>query len=287
LCQTYSDYEIIIVNDGSPDNSQQIIDRYTENYPDRIKGYIKGNGGLSDARNYGIERANGDYLMFVDSDDYIDSGLLEALASSLEKNQVDVIRFSAQLTYEDGRKGEIISAPEINCVNGESAINLLIDNKQYFEPAPFYAYKTSYWKENGFSFSVGRYHEDFGLIPEIIMKAGSFSAVKHIGYFYVQSSESIMRTQTEEKERRRAFDGLHHFDSLYANAEKVIKDDKIRKKFNSYIANSIITRLGYVFGQTKEEYLKALRERRVAELLLDDTFKRKIKKILIKLKYRF
>ena len=69
--QTLQDIEIIVVNDGSPDNSQQIIDAYIEKYPDKIKGFIKENGGLSDARNYGITKASADYIGFVDSDDYM------------------------------------------------------------------------------------------------------------------------------------------------------------------------------------------------------------------------
>ena len=63
--QTLEDIEIIVVNDGSPDNSQEIIDRYTAKYPDKVFGYIKENGGLSDARNYGMQYATGEFLAFV------------------------------------------------------------------------------------------------------------------------------------------------------------------------------------------------------------------------------
>ena len=68
--QTLDEVEIVVVNDGSPDNSQKIIDEYTKKYKN-IKSYVKKNGGLSDARNYGIKKATGKYISFVDSDDYI------------------------------------------------------------------------------------------------------------------------------------------------------------------------------------------------------------------------
>ena len=83
LNQTYSDFEIIAVNDGSPDNSQEIIDQYKANYPQKIKAFTKQNGGLSDARNFGIQRADGDYLLFIDSDDYINPVLLQRLANEM------------------------------------------------------------------------------------------------------------------------------------------------------------------------------------------------------------
>ena len=77
--QTLEDIEIVVINDGSPDNSQKIIDKYVKKYPDKVKSYIKQNGGLGSARNYGIEKAMGKYLCFVDSDDYINLDALEKL----------------------------------------------------------------------------------------------------------------------------------------------------------------------------------------------------------------
>ena len=206
--QPFSDYEIIIVNDGSPDNSQDIIDEYAQNYPEKVKSYIKENGGLSDARNYGIDRALGNYILFIDSDDYVSLELLEVLNGRLCEKEVDVIRFNAQVVLSNNENGETLFFPQTSVVTGIEALDKLIDNKQYFEPAPFYAYRKEFWQKNNFRFSLGRYHVDFGLIPEVIIKAQSFSSVEHIGYFYFQSNSSIMRTVNEEKDKKRAFDGL-------------------------------------------------------------------------------
>ena len=93
--QTNQDFEVIVVNDGSPDNSQKIIYEYVEKYPDKIKGFIKENGGLSDARNYGIARASGEYIIFLDSDDYIDEHLLEKLDEKIkEDSNLDIIGYN-------------------------------------------------------------------------------------------------------------------------------------------------------------------------------------------------
>ena len=94
LNQTYDDIEVIVVNDGSTDNSELIIKEYVNKFPNKLKYYKKENGGLSDARNYGVEKAIGDYLCFVDSDDYIDTKLFEMVTPQMDK-QIELIKYKA------------------------------------------------------------------------------------------------------------------------------------------------------------------------------------------------
>ncbi|MDD6093173.1 MAG: glycosyltransferase family 2 protein [bacterium] len=89
--QTLKEIEIIVVNDGSPDNSQEIIDEYVKKYPDKLKSFIKENGGQGSARNLGIEKAKGEYLSFVDSDDWIDLDALEKMYSLGKKENSDIV----------------------------------------------------------------------------------------------------------------------------------------------------------------------------------------------------
>ncbi|MBS6373907.1 MAG: glycosyltransferase [Erysipelotrichaceae bacterium] len=91
ITQTLDDIEIIIVNDGTKDNSQQIIDFYVSEYPNKIKGYIKENGGLSSARNYGLQRAKSDYVAFVDSDDWVEPTMYEALYQKAMEHNFDLV----------------------------------------------------------------------------------------------------------------------------------------------------------------------------------------------------
>ena len=87
--QTLKEIEVIIVNDGSPDNSQEIIDKYQKKYPKLIKSFIKENGGQGTARNLGLEHAKGKYVSFIDSDDFIDKNFAKEMYTLAEKENVD------------------------------------------------------------------------------------------------------------------------------------------------------------------------------------------------------
>lgn len=89
--QTLNEIEIIIVNDGSPDNSQKIIDKYVKKYPNKVKSFIKENGGQGSARNLGLKYAKGEYISFVDSDDWIDFDALEKMYNLAKKEKSDIV----------------------------------------------------------------------------------------------------------------------------------------------------------------------------------------------------
>lgn len=101
LNQTYKDLEIILVDDGSDDNCGRIIDEY-EKKDSRVQAFHKPNGGLSSARNYGIDRAHGEYLMFVDSDDYIEPDMVKTLVSNLQKSDTDISVCEYNIVTENG-----------------------------------------------------------------------------------------------------------------------------------------------------------------------------------------
>ena len=89
--QTLESLQIIVVNDGSPDNSQDIIDGFIKKYPNKVFGYIKENGGLGDARNYGMQYAEGEYIAFVDSDDWVDEKMFELMYNFAESNRHQIV----------------------------------------------------------------------------------------------------------------------------------------------------------------------------------------------------
>ncbi len=99
--QTLKDIEIIVVNDGSPDDSQTIIDKYVKEYPDKVKSYIKENGGQGSARNLGIKKSRGKYLSFVDSDDYIDENFAKEMVAIAEKENSDIVVCDMIDLYKD------------------------------------------------------------------------------------------------------------------------------------------------------------------------------------------
>ena len=100
VSQNLCDMEIILVNDGSPDNSQMIIEEYESAFP-FVKGFVKENGGLSDARNYGITKASGDYIAFVDSDDYVDRQMFKSMLEIAEKGNFDIVVCDFEEIYPD------------------------------------------------------------------------------------------------------------------------------------------------------------------------------------------
>ena len=105
--QTYKNIEILLVNDGSPDNSKEIMEKYKEN-DKRIKCFYKKNGGLSDTRNYAINIASGKYICFIDGDDYIDNTFVEKLYNKIIEDKSDLAWCNFTLVNDDGKYDEII-----------------------------------------------------------------------------------------------------------------------------------------------------------------------------------
>ena len=91
VSQTLQDIEIIVVNDGSGDHSQEIIEEFSEKYPEKIRNFTKENGGLSDARNYGLDRATGEFISFVDSDDYVTATMFGEMYDLAKKYNAEMV----------------------------------------------------------------------------------------------------------------------------------------------------------------------------------------------------
>lgn len=102
VSQTIDDYEILVVNDGSPDNSQAIIDRYQALYPDKLISFVKENGGQGSARNMALELARGDFIGFVDSDDWVDPEMYERMYQAAAGQNADIAVCDMIDHYEDG-----------------------------------------------------------------------------------------------------------------------------------------------------------------------------------------
>lgn len=277
LNQTYSNYEVIIVNDGSPDNSDNIIKSY-EKEDKRFKGYKKVNGGLSDARNYGLKYATGDYLIFIDADDYIENNYLEKVNDVLEKNKdIDVLKFKIKLVDEGGN---LIRMENGLNKEGVTSFDELV-KLEFLEPAWSYVYKLSFWKENNFTYLKGMIHEDFGLTPEILMKANKIYYLNSYLYNYVQRNGSIMSSNNKEKLHKKAYDMLYQYDRLIK-----INYNKDTKVYKSFLANALISKTNTLDKEEQKKYKEELRKRKVIDNLIDDTLKRKIKKIIYKIFWR-
>lgn len=272
--QTFKDYEVIIVNDGSTDNSSDIISKYS------YKVINQENQGLSMARNNGVKTSIGDYLIFLDSDDYIEKDLLEEINNSLSNNP-DLVRYQIKEVFDN--KSDI-NYEEISFdnKNGVEAFKL-ITNYHFVENAWAYAIKREFYLKEKFSFKKGTYHEDFGLMPLVIIKSKIVNSINYVGYCYYQRDGSIMNSSDYSKTKKKVMDFFDHY--IYLTKE--INKTKLDKTyFMSFISNSLILKITELKGKDYKDALTRLKKDKVFDNLLNDSLGRKIKNILVKISPR-
>jgi glycosyltransferase involved in cell wall biosynthesis len=282
LEQTYDDYEIIVINDGSTDNSQLIIDEYKQKSR-KIKGYVKANSGVSDTRNYGVKKAKGEYILFVDSDDYVDIRLLERVRNIiLRDGNIDLIKFNFAYVTNDLITSETDNI-NIRKQSGKEAFVDLVNSKHPFDMVWLYAYNKEFWLKNNFSYAKGTYHEDFGLIPIVVLKAKEMSNINSHLYYYIQSNNSITRNNDLNKTLKRTNDMLNHYEFLKQQFDDMKTDDEhLKSLFYSYISNALIERAKELKGEHLHNYIKELQKRNLFDNLMSDTIVRRLKKQLLK-----
>ena len=268
--QSYKDFEVIVVDDGTEDNSMDIVNKY-----DVIVVKEK-NSGLSTARNNGVKKAKGEYLLFVDSDDYLEKDLLKNINDNLSDNP-DVLRFQIKEVDED--KETNYNEEGFDTTNGVDAFNK-ISKYHYIENAWAYAINRKYYLDNNYKFKDGSYHEDFGLIPLVIIKANTIKSISYIGYNYRQRNNSIMNNNDYEKTKKKVKDFLNHYKYLIKEIDKLNIESSV---FKSYISNSLIIKICELKGNDYKEYKKVLKELNVYDNVLSDTLVRKIKKVFFKI----
>ena len=269
--QTFKDYEVIVVNDGSTDKSMDIVKKYD------VKIINSKHVEVSEARNIGAKQAKGEYLVFLDSDDWWDKDLLKEVSKSLD-NDPDLVRFQVR-TVTDNDERTDYNEEEFTGLTGEEAFNRIV-KFHYIESIWCYAIRRKYYEKEKFEFKKGTIHEDFGLTPLVVIKASRVNSIKYIGYNYYRRSGSIMNTPDYNWTKRKVKDFYNHYLNLDKEIEKVAVDKKI---FKSYIANSMIMKICELNNPEYKEYKKKLKEHKVYDNLLTDTFSRKIKKLMYKI----
>lgn len=215
----HTDYEIIVVNDGSPDGSLAIAERIAATATN-ITIISQQNGGLSAARNAGLKVAKGEYVWFVDSDDWIEANCLASLTRLMDG--VDLIAISFNKVWNDHQKR--CYAPK-----ADSGKELL--KKPIQQPAQFYIIRHDFLKVNDLKFMYGVFHEDMEFTPRMVYLANKIHTVQECVYNYLQRENSIMTTPNS----KRAFDLLQVTDSLYK-----FKNSSVIPELH-YIYNNIIS----------------------------------------------
>lgn len=187
--QTYTNLEIILVEDGSPDQCPEICDAW-EKKDYRVKVIHKKNGGLSDARNAGIKFSSGDYIGFVDSDDWIAPEMYEKLISVIKRDQSDIAACGVEIVWEDGTPNKILIQQSDCVLDGHTAQAELLNEAKLKQPVWYKLYHRK--TIQGIFFEVGKYHEDVFWSYQVIGNARKVSVISDIGYYYWQRKNSIM-----------------------------------------------------------------------------------------------
>lgn len=282
--QKMKDIEIIIVNDGSKDNSDTIIQKWIEKNKEniQIKYLKKENGGLSDSRNFAIPYVTGEYISFIDSDDYIDKNLYSNLEKYMNE-KIDLIKFKMQTVDEKGEILEKIDGPVFEKCTGEEGYEKLCTNDKFLDPACIYLYRTEFYKENNFKYKLGAYHEDFGLTSLIILKAKSFVSTNEYGYYYLQTNNSITRNSNYEKEIKKAKDLINHYDDMIRTIENYEISNKSKELIKRYYTNTLILKTRELKEKDKKQYIKEIKERKLYKNIKPYNLKQLIKRIILKI----
>lgn len=235
--QTYKNIEIILVDDGSTDTSSDICEEYKMKYSN-IKVIHKENGGLSSARNCGITNSDGMYLMFVDSDDYINEKACEKFAEAVKKDKVDIVIGEARKTEKNKitlYKHDAFEEKKI--YNNKEYINIAIKNNEFYAPVWFNMYRREFLLQNNLFFKEGILHEDMEYLPRIFLCANNIKKISYVFYEYIIRENSITNRKDYTKNIKDIFE---IYGDWYEMFEK-IEDKKIKKMLNCVLSKYFIS----------------------------------------------
>ena len=225
--------EMILVDDGSTDNSGSIADLYAGQY-DFISCFHKENGGLSDARNFGLEKSSGKYVFFCDSDDMVVPGALENLIKTLSQSDVEVILFDGLVIDEndsviDSEYDVILNHSGLDGSKVTSGIETMVceiqDHGRFAVTAWLRACRRDYLLDNGLLFEKGIIHEDELWTPQVMAGAVKVRYIQERLYCYRLRQNSIMRDSVKDQEKH-AGALVYVMNSIYVYYSKNLKESR-------------------------------------------------------------
>lgn len=257
LAQTFTDFELILVNDGSKDNGLAICHEY-EKKDTRIQVLDKPNGGLSDARNAGMKIATSPYIYFLDSDDFIEPTLIEKCVKRLEETNADMVIFDVYQYFMKTNTKEIIRNGYANnlcvSVNDEPEVLTKVLNAAWNK-----MYKLSLFKDNNIEYPVGYYYEDLGTTYKLMLKANKICFINEPLYDYLADRPGNITQQFNQK--------TYHIIDM---ANEIVEYYKKENEFDKY-KNELM----FITGVNIMECLKKTRninDEKAVNQFIDDCF---------------
>lgn len=261
--QTLQNIEILVVNDGSKDHSGRIIRDYAQKYPEKVKALAKENGGLSDARNFGIDRATGEYIGFVDSDDYVTQTMFEEMLLLAEKHMAKMVICNIQKVDENGKVTQKLT----QIPNMPEKIELE-QNFSVFSDISYFACNKLFKKElfDHKRFKKGVHFEDIQLIPQLLLECDTIAQTQNFHYQYLERTDSITKTHTEKGldilkavlDVERAFD-----ESKYSHKKKELKNFQIFEGVYSFLAYLAFVKKEDVFFEMADQLTVFIKEKQI------------------------
>lgn len=229
-----NDYEIIVINDGSTDNSLSLIEEFSNDYPNIVIRSQK-NSGLSEARNSGLNIAQGDFIVFLDSDDWIADNCIKTIVDHFEKDGLDLLKIAAANVFGD----RVVRRYNIDNNKIFSGIDLLERGIDFC--APFTVYRKSFLDKYNLRFKPGVFHEDNDFTPRAYFYANKVGCINNLVYYVYQSPNSITRSINPQK----AYDAIDVSESLsrfskdFVGRERKIFDNIIGATINVSLHNTL------------------------------------------------
>lgn len=268
------EYEILLINDGSTDDSGLICNKYS-NLHNNIKNYYKVNGGLSSARNFGINHSNGKYIVFVDSDDYINSSFFDEICDFLTfENKYDILTTNLHIIFSDNER--LIEYRKINnCVSGEEYLEYQHKYSSMISSVVQNIYMSSFIRDNSLYFKEGIFHEDEEFTPRAFLLASNVYQFYNHFYNYEIRSNSIMTTSNHDKhfyDFSLIVKSLNEYYDNFNFKDKYLKKLLINDLIDKYMSLFVKTSFYSIKKEYKINSLKILK--------MSYKFKTKIKAII-------
>lgn len=271
LNQTYPDFELILIDDGSGDSSGSICDAWAK-ADARIRVFHKENGGLSDARNYGIDYAKGEYITFVDSDDYIDRDYLSILVGLVREYGAQIACVSGICAYEGGKVAHK-SSDSRGCLGAEEALKCAYTRRYFGVSAWGKLYKADLFSE--IRYPKGRLYEDLLVTPHLIAASDSVAYSSSEQYFWVQREGSIIHTIQSEKEVDLHLSGLREAIEFVDRKFKEVHDAAVCRYVDDsfeYIIHKLVyseayfERVGHITAHGKMYWKEGMKNRYISKI---------------------